>query len=205
MAHGYVGVYDSQGVYQLYADSIRAVGAGDLYLEFERLKAKLQAEGLFDHRPQATYSHLSTANWDRHLARSRCFSGHAECPAPPLPTDGNYPQPHTGTRLRSPAAYCGRHRTPQHDYTQVDVILVCRGGGSIEDLWAFNDERVARAIAASRVPIITGIGHETDFTISDFVSDLRAPTPSAAAELATPDSAELRLSHPRSRAILSTV
>ncbi len=192
MTHGYVGVYDSQGVYQLYADSVRAVGAGDLYLQFEQLKAKLEAEGLFDparKRPIPAFprrigivtSPEAAAFQDMQNVLRRRF---------PL-----------AEIILSPTLVQGAEAPPRivaaierlNTQTQVDVILVCRGGGSIEDLWAFNDEAVARAIAASRVPIITGVGHETDFTISDFVSDLRAPTPSVAAELATPDSAELRL------------
>ncbi len=193
LAHGYVGVYDSQGVYQLYADNIRAVGAGDLYLEFERLKAKLQAEGLFDperKRPIPTFprqigivtSPEAAAFQDMQNVLRRRFPLTEIILSPTLVQGADAP-PRIVTAIER-----------LNDYGKVDVILVCRGGGSIEDLWAFNDERVARAIAASRVPIITGIGHETDFTISDFVSDLRAPTPSAAAELATPDSAEFRLS-----------
>ena len=192
MAHGYVGVYDSQGVYQLYADSIRAVGAGDLYLQFEQLKAKLQAEGLFDperKRPIPTFprqigivtSPEAAAFQDMQNVLRRRFPLTEIILSPTLVQGADAP----------PRIVAAIERL--NDYTQVDVILVCRGGGSIEDLWAFNDEQVARAIAASRIPIITGVGHETDFTISDFVSDLRAPTPSAAAELATPDSAELRL------------
>ncbi len=193
MAHGYIGVYDSQGVYQLYADNVRAVGAGDLYLQFEQLKAKLQDEGLFDSdrkRLIPTFplkigivtSPEAAAFQDMQNVLRRRFPQTEIILSPTLVQGSEAP----------PRIVAAIERLNTH--TEVDVILVCRGGGSIEDLWAFNDERVARAIAASRVPIITGIGHETDFTISDFVSDLRAPTPSAAAELATPDSAELRLS-----------
>ncbi len=192
MAHGYVGVYDSQGVYQLYADSVRAVGAGDLYLQFEQLKAQLQSEGLFDperKRPIPTFprqigivtSPEAAAFQDMQNVLRRRFPLTEIILSPSLVQGAEAP----------PRIVAAIERLNTH--TEVDVILVCRGGGSIEDLWAFNDERVARAIAASRIPIITGVGHETDFTISDFVSDLRAPTPSAAAELATPDSAELRL------------
>ena len=192
MTHGYVGVYDSQGVYQLYADSVRAVGAGDLYLQFEQLKAKLEAEGLFDparKRPIPAFprrigivtSPEAAAFQDMQNVLRRRFPLTEIILSPTLVQGAEAP----------PRIVAAIERL--NAQTQVDVILVCRGGGSIEDLWAFNDEAVARAIAASSVPIITGVGHETDFTISDFVSDLRAPTPSAAAELATPDSAELRL------------
>ncbi len=191
LVHGRVSVYDAQGVYQLYADQVRPVGMGDLYAQFEQLKAKLQAEGLFDlfrKRPIPTFprqigvvtSADAAAFQDIQNVLRRRF---------PL-----------ATVILSATMVQGADAPPQivkaierlNQYTQVDVILVCRGGGSIEDLWAFNDERVARAIAESRIPTITGVGHETDFTIADFVSDLRAPTPSAAAELATPDSADLR-------------
>ncbi|MBZ0279776.1 MAG: exodeoxyribonuclease VII large subunit [Anaerolineae bacterium] len=191
LVHGRVSVYDAQGVYQLYADQVRPVGMGDLYAQFEQLKAKLQAEGLFDpfrKRPIPTFpkqigvvtSADAAAFQDIQNVLRRRF---------PL-----------ATVILSATMVQGADAPPQivkaierlNQYTQVDVILVCRGGGSIEDLWAFNDERVARAIANSRIPTITGVGHETDFTIADFVSDLRAPTPSAAAELATPDSADLR-------------
>lgn len=192
LAHGRVSVYDSQGVYQLYADQVRPVGMGDLYAQFEQLKAKLESEGLFDpfrKRPIPTFprqigvvtSADAAAFQDIQNVLRRRF---------PL-----------ATVILSATMVQGADAPPQivkaierlNQYTEVDVILVCRGGGSIEDLWAFNDERVARAIATSRIPTITGVGHETDFTIADFVSDLRAPTPSAAAELATPDSNDLRI------------
>ncbi len=193
MAHGYVGVYDSQGVYQLYADSIRAVGAGDLYRQFELLKARLEAEGLFAperKRPIPAFprqigivtSPEAAAFQDMQNVLRRRFPL-AEIILSPTLVQGAEAPPRIVTAIER-----------LNNHAELDVILVCRGGGSIEDLWAFNDERVARAIAASRVPIITGVGHETDFTITDFVSDLRAPTPSAAAELATPDSAELAFS-----------
>jgi exodeoxyribonuclease VII large subunit len=189
--HGSISVYEAGGQYQLYADQIRPLGEGLLYQEFNRLKQKLQDEGLFD--PE----------------RKR--------PVPYSPkTIGIVTSP-TGAALRdilntlrrryplvavvlSPTAVQGEaapgeiiaaiERLNQH--TQPDVILVARGGGSIEDLWAFNDEQVARAIAASTAPVICGVGHETDFTIADFVADLRAPTPTAAAELAVPDQMEIR-------------
>jgi exodeoxyribonuclease VII large subunit len=190
--HGVISVYEAGGQYQLYADIIRPAGEGALYQEFLRLKALLEAEGLFDQQ------------------RKR--------PIPPKPTRIGIVTSPTGAALQdilntlrrryplvevvlAPTPVQGEEAplgiiTALHDIVRVanpDVIILARGGGSIEDLWAFNDERVARAITASPVPVITGVGHEIDFTIADFVSDLRAPTPTAAAELATPNQADLRL------------
>ena len=190
--HGSISVYEAGGQYQLYADIFRLAGEGALYQEFLRLKALLEAEGLFD------------------LERKR--------PIPPRPKRIGIVTSPTGAALqdllntiqrRYPLVGVVLSPTPVQgdeaplgiikalqDVVRIanpDVIILARGGGSIEDLWAFNDENVARTIASSPVPIITGVGHETDFTIADFVSDLRAPTPTAAAELATPNQADLRL------------
>ncbi len=190
LAHGAVGIYETGGVYQLYVDALRPLGRGDLHLEFERLKARLAAEGLFD------------------IERKR--------PLPPLPRRlGLVTSPNAAVLqdilnvlrrryplvevILAPAAVQGVEAPPQlcaalealNRLDGLDAIIIARGGGSLEELWAFNDERVARAIAASRYPVISGVGHETDFTIADFVADLRAPTPSAAAELAVPDREEL--------------
>lgn len=190
-ARGRISVYDVQGVYQLYADLIRPVGMGDLYRQFEQLKARLEAEGLFDparKRPLPVFPRLigvvtspeAAAFQDVQNVLRRRFPLAQLILSPTLVQGADAP----------PQIVAALERLNAH--TQVEVILVIRGGGSIEDLWAFNDERVARAIAASRTPVITGVGHETDFTIADFVSDLRAPTPSAAAELATPNLDDLR-------------
>lgn len=186
--HGQVQVYAPRGEYQLYADFIRPVGtgAGDLYQQFERLKAKLQLEGLFD------------ADRKRETPLFPLKIGVVTSPTGAAFQDilnvlgRRFPLAEV---ILSPAMVQGTEAPAQiiralerlNDYADVDVILLCRGGGSIEDLWAFNDEGVARAVVASRIPVVTGVGHETDFTIADFVSDVRAPTPSAAAELITPD------------------
>jgi exodeoxyribonuclease VII large subunit len=189
--HGRIGVYDAQGVYQLYADSVRPVGMGDLYQQFEALKAKLDAEGLFDparKRPLPAFpkqigvvtSPEAAAFQDIQNVLRRRFPLVEIILSPSLVQGADAP----------PQIVKALDRLNQH--TEVDLILLIRGGGSIEDLWAFNDERVARAVVASRIPIVTGVGHEIDFTIVDFVSDLRAPTPSAAAEIATPNIDDLR-------------
>lgn len=191
LVHGRISIYDAQGVYQLYADQVRPVGLGDLYQQFEQLKAKLQAEGLFDpdrKRPIPSFpkqigvvtSADAAAFQDIQNVLRRRFPMATVILSATMVQGAEAP----------PKIIAAIERLNKH--TNVDVILVCRGGGSIEDLWAFNDEGVARAIANSRIPTITGVGHETDFTIADFVSDLRAPTPSAAAELATPNSDDLR-------------
>jgi exodeoxyribonuclease VII large subunit len=190
-AHGSVSVYAARGEYQLYAELIRPLGMGDLYQEFERLKAKLADEGLFDAERKREYpampqrigvvtSPTAAAFQDVLNVLSRRFPL-AEVVLSPTLVQGNEAPPQIVRALQR-----------LNDHTDVDVILLVRGGGSIEDLWPFNDENVARAVAASRIPVITGVGHETDFTIADFVSDARAPTPSAAAELATPNIADLR-------------
>jgi exodeoxyribonuclease VII large subunit len=191
LLHGRVSAYVPGGQYQFYADCMEADGLGSLYLAFEQCKARLEAEGLFD------------------PARKK--------PIPKLPRRVGIITSPTGAAIRDIINVTGR-RYPQGELLifpslvqgeqapaylaggiryfnrarNVDVIIIGRGGGSIEDLWAFNDERLAREIAACEIPVISAVGHETDFTICDFVADLRAPTPSAAAELVFPDRLALK-------------
>ena len=181
--HGKIGVYEPQGLYQLYADQIRPVGEGALYQEFMRLKAQLEAEGLFDadrkqpipelpHKIGIVTSATGAALRDM-LNTLRRRLPLVEVLLAPSPVQG----------VDAPPALVNAIQLL--NYHLPDVIIIARGGGSIEDLWAFNDERVVRAVAGSQIPIISGVGHETDFTLCDFAADLRAPTPTAAAELAT--------------------
>jgi len=181
--HGKIGIYEVSGQYQLYADQIRSVGEGALYQEFMRLKSMLEAEGLFDperKRPIPLLSHKigivtsSTGAALRDMLNTlRRRLPLVEVILAPSPVQGTEAPPALVKAIQSPILQSS------------DVIILARGGGSIEDLWAFNDERVVRAVAMSTVPVICGVGHETDFTLSDFAADLRAPTPTAAAELAT--------------------
>jgi exodeoxyribonuclease VII large subunit len=188
--HGNISLYEAGGQYQLYADLIRPAGEGALYQEFLRLKARLEAEGLFDLERKRPIP-----PWPRRIGIVTSPTGAAlrdildtirrryplaEVILAPTPVQGE----------EAPAGIIAALRV-LNDRIHPDVILLARGGGSIEDLWAFNDEGVARAIAASEAPVISGVGHETDFTIADFVSDLRAPTPTASAELATPNRLDL--------------
>ena len=181
--HGRVGIYEVSGQYQLYADQIRSVGEGALYQEFLRLKSMLEAEGLFaperkrpipgfPHKIGIVTSATGAALRDMlNILRRRLPL--VEVILAPSPVQGIEAPPALVNAIQSLA------------FQAPDVILLARGGGSIEDLWAFNDERVVRAVATSTVPVICGVGHETDFTLSDFAADMRAPTPTAAAELAT--------------------
>lgn len=187
---GDVNVYESSGQYQLYVQSMQPDGVGSLYLAFEQLKKELASEGLFD------------ARWKQQL--------------PPLPRKIGVITAQSGAAIRDicstiqrryplaeivlfPAIVQGPQAAPSiihaleqaGSHSSIDVIILGRGGGSIEDLWAFNEESVARAIFSCRIPIISAVGHETDTTIADFVSDMRAPTPTAAAELAVPSREEL--------------
>ena len=189
--HGALGVYEAGGQYQLYADRIRPLGQGLLFAEFLRLKASLEAEGLFAEerkRPLPEFPRCigivtspSGAAIRDMLNTLRRRYPLARVVLAPTAVQGEEAPEGIANAIRA----LNRLAHP-------DVILLARGGGSIEDLWAFNDERVARAIAGSAAPVISGVGHETDFTIADFVADLRAPTPTAAAELATPDRDELK-------------
>ncbi len=190
IAEGRVSVYERDGQYQLYINSMSQDGKGNLYEQFEKLKAKLQAEGIFDpaaKKPIPGYparvgvvtAPTGAAVRDIINILSRRFSFCDICLYPAL-VQG------------SGAAESIVRGIEYFNLTKsADVLIVGRGGGSIEDLWAFNEEIVARAIFASEIPVISAVGHETDFTIADFAADLRAPTPSAAAELAVPSEAEL--------------
>ncbi|MGB5050904.1 MAG: exodeoxyribonuclease VII large subunit, partial [Caldilineaceae bacterium] len=184
MAHGYVGVYPERGSYQFYADEIRPAGRGQLYAQFEALKGKLAAEGLFDaesKRPipaQARRLGVVTSPGAAALRDVlRVLSQRwplVEVILFPTLVQGNDAPGQIVAALEAASRF--GNTGSLFDGEPLDTILLVRGGGSIEDLWAFNDEGVARAVAASRVPVIVGVGHETDFTIVDFVADLRAPT-----------------------------
>jgi exodeoxyribonuclease VII large subunit len=191
--HGSLSIYEASGNYQLYADLIRPAGEGQLYQEFLRLKAKLEAEGLFDAQRKS-----AIPRWPQTIGIVTSPTGAAlrdmlntiKRRYPPVKVVLS-PTPVQGDD--APDGIISAIET-LNQLVKPDVILLARGGGSIEDLWAFNDEHVAQAIFASQAPIITGIGHETDFTIADFAADLRAPTPTAAAELATPNQVDLQAS-----------
>jgi exodeoxyribonuclease VII large subunit len=188
-AHGHISLYETGGQYQLYVDYLQTAGQGELFAEFQRLKAKLEAEGLFDpqrKRPIPRWpttvavvtSPIGAAWHDVQTVFARRFPA-AQLLFSPTIVQGE----------DAPERICRALRAA--DRARPDVILLVRGGGSIEDLRAFNDEQVVRSVAAMRAPVVTGVGHETDFTLVDFAADLRAPTPSAAAELASPDREEL--------------
>jgi exodeoxyribonuclease VII large subunit len=185
IARGRMSVYEASGQYQLYCQRIQPAGHGDLHAQFERLKAALQAEGLFDAErkrslpalPQvigvATSPSTAALQDVLNVLRRRCPL--ARVVIAPTLVQGDQAPPQIVTALAA-----------LNSQPDINVILLVRGGGSLEDLWCFNDEPVARAVADSRIPLIAGVGHEIDFTLADFAADLRAPTPSAAAELATP-------------------
>lgn len=191
IATGYISVYERDGSYQLYAKSIRPKGLGDLYAAFQKLKENLEKEGIFDNKYKKTL--------------------------PAMPLKIGVVTSSTGAAIRDIITVIKR-RNPSIDIliypvlvqgerapkeickglkyfdsrSDIDIVITGRGGGSIEELWAFNEEDVARTIFNMRIPVISAVGHETDFTIADFVADLRAPTPSAAGELSTPNSNELK-------------
>jgi exodeoxyribonuclease VII large subunit len=184
-------LYEPRGDFQLNVDFARRAGQGALFEAFQRLRLRLQAEGLFDEalkRPLPPMPHTvgivtspqAAALRDVLTTLGRRWPA-AAVVLYPTPVQGDGAAARIAAAIELASARC-----------EVEVLIVCRGGGSIEDLWAFNDEAVARAIAGCAMPVVTGIGHETDFTIADFAADLRAPTPTAAAVAATPDRVLLR-------------
>lgn len=185
---GYVSVFERDGQYQLYAEEIQPDGIGALYIAFEKLKKKLEAEGLFDAAKKKKLPYLpkaigvvtsSTGAVIRDIINvlsRRFYNFNLKL----------YPVQVQGEQAAGQIAAAVRRF---NELDNVDVIIVARGGGSLEDLWPFNEEIVARSIYESRIPVISAVGHETDFTIADFVADVRAPTPSAAAELVMPERA----------------
>ena len=191
IARGRVSVYEASGQYQLYVDDMQPDGVGALNLAYEQLKEKLQKEGLFSElhkKPLPPYpekvgvitSPTGAAVRDIINVLGRRFP-YAEIVFCPVLVQGD------GAHLQLTDAV-----NMFNSERAADVIIIGRGGGSIEDLWEFNDEGLARAVYNSEIPVISAVGHETDFTICDFVADMRAPTPSAAAELAVPDANELQ-------------
>ena len=190
-ALGHIGLYEPRGEYQLYAMQLRPLGVGELYAQFEQLKRALEAEGLFDEarkRPLPAFPRVIGVVTSPQAA---AFQDVCNVLRRRFPLAQVWLSPAAVQGMDAPAELRAA-LARLNARAEVDVILLIRGGGSIEDLWAFNDEALARAIAASRLPVVSGVGHETDFSIADFVADLRAPTPSAAAELVTPDLGEVQ-------------
>jgi len=191
IVHGRLSIYELRGDLQVYVDLVQPEGVGVLHLAFQQLKDKLGKEGLFDEarkRPLPSYpkrigvvtSPSSAAYRDIVNIINRRYPLVAIVLAPTL-VQGDEAAPGIVRAV-----------SELNDIAEIDLIVLARGGGSLEDLWAFNEEVVARTVYASRIPIITGVGHETDFTIADYVADIRASTPSAAAEIAVPDRLELK-------------
>ena len=188
---GTVSVFERDGIYQIYCKAMQEDGIGDLYAKYERLKNKLQEEGLFDkaHKKEIPFMPKvigvltsQTGSVIRDIINvSTRRNPNVYLRLLPVPVQGE------GAAIKIADAI-----RLMNDKKLADVIILARGGGSIEDLWPFNEEVVARAIFESELPVISAVGHETDFTIADFVADLRAPTPSAAAELAVPNIIELK-------------
>ncbi|MBV6418684.1 MAG: Exodeoxyribonuclease 7 large subunit [Steroidobacteraceae bacterium] len=186
IARGRVSLYEPRGDFQLIVEHLEEAGLGALKREFERLRDKLAAEGLFDEARKRSLPQVP-----RRIGIVTSPTGAAvrdilhvlERRFPPAPVL-IYPTPVQGAAA-VPGILAALELAAQR--ADCDVLIVARGGGSLEDLWAFNDERIARAIRAMPMPVVTGIGHEVDFTIADFAADLRAPTPTAAAQLAVPD------------------
>ena len=191
MIFGTVSVFERDGVYQIYAKSMMEDGIGDLHEKFEQLKAKLEKEGLFDEKHKKTiplYPKIIGVLTSQTGAVIRDIINVSTRRNPnvyirllPVPVQGPGAAEQIAEKIKL-----------MNEKNLADVLIIGRGGGSLEDLWQFNEEIVARAIYDSKIPIISAVGHETDFTIADFVADLRAPTPSAAAELAVPDIYELK-------------
>jgi exodeoxyribonuclease VII large subunit len=191
---GHISVYERRGSYQLYVDELEAEGIGALYLAFEQLKKKLKGEGLFDSKYKKPIP-----SFPRKIGIITSPTGAAIRDMLNI-TKRRFPHVHI---LLAPVAVQGEEAPGQivnairlmnrvnEEWIKIDVLVLGRGGGSIEELWAFNEEAVAREIFASKIPVISAVGHETDFTIADFVADRRAATPSEAAELAVPDKREI--------------
>ena len=185
-----VSLYEPRGRFQLTVENLRPAGLGPLYERFLRLKEKLEREGLFDpasKRPLTPYPRTIGVVTSRAAAALRDVLTTLARRNPAVRVIV-YPTPVQG---EGAAGRIAAMLATASSRAECDVLLLVRGGGSIEDLWSFNEERVARAIRASRIPVVVGVGHETDFTIADFAADRRAPTPTAAAELATPARLEL--------------
>ena len=190
-AFGRVTLYEPRGSYQLVVESLRKGGLGALFEAFEKLKAKLDAEGLFDaarKRGLPAFPRAIGVVTSPAAAALRDVLTTLKRRAPMIPIVV-YPTPVQGSGA---GASIARAIETANARGECDVLLVCRGGGSLEDLWAFNEEVVARAIVASRIPVVSGVGHETDFSIADFAADARAPPPTAAAAMASPDREALR-------------
>jgi exodeoxyribonuclease VII large subunit len=184
-------IYDARGEFQLNVETVRQAGLGALYERFLQLKATLAAAGLFAEarkRPLPTYPRRIGIVTSRHAAALRDVLTTLRRRFRGVPVV-LYPAAVQGAGAAGEIAAAIRRANSR---AEVDVLIVCRGGGSLEDLWAFNEETVARAVFASAIPIVSGVGHETDFTICDFVADVRAPTPTGAATLAVPECAALR-------------
>ncbi len=190
IASGYISVYERDGAYQFYINEVEIEGVGNLYIEFNKLKEKLKNEGLFDSR------------YKKEIPKMPKSIGVVTSPTGAVIRDiinvvkRRFPKidvklyPVNVQGEKSAQDICDGIEFFNH-MENVDTIIVGRGGGSLEELWSFNEEIVAREIFKSKIPIISAVGHETDFTICDFVSDMRAPTPSAASEIATPDLSDI--------------